>query len=167
MAFASRAAIRAYRLKKTLVLLFFITYGLVQCAGQLTSPRREYFPIFGWSLFSTATNPDNSLEVEILRIGDTKFAEPVNFFELDAYFEAASSRSTNVLKSAGRVLNLHRGDPAAAEAARRVFEITYFGAQVTVDYQFVAVTYDPIERWRTGKVLERQLVGRFSTEEAP
>lgn len=155
-----------YRFKKFAILLFFIAYSVVQCAGAVHSPRGEYFPVFSWSLFSTVKDVRRSLEIEITRIGDTTLPEPVNFFELDEHFAAAERRTSTVIKSAVRFAKVYRADPARGEAMRRVFEETYLSGPGRVDYQFVAVRYDPVRRWRSGEVIERDVLVRFSTEEA-
>lgn len=164
MLLSERSRLGVYRARKLAILIFFIAYSLVQCAGQYASSRGEFFPVFSWSLFTGAVNPRAELEIEILRIGETEFPEPVNYFDLDEYFERAKRRSSSVLKSAGRVLRRHHEDPAAAESDRRVFERAYLGDQALVEYQFVALTFDPVARWRTGEVIDRRVLARFSTE---
>lgn len=158
-------AVRIYRAKKLTILLFFVAYSVVQCAGKVQSPRGEYFPVFGWSLFSEVVSPRWTVETEIVRIGDTVFPEPVNFFELGEHFKAARARSSNVRKVAVKFLNLRQEEPAAAEAMRRVFERTYLGDRQAVEYRLVLVTFDPIERWRTGAVLERRVLAQLKTDE--
>lgn len=157
-------AARIYKIKKITILMLFVTYAVVQCAGRVTSPRGEFFPVFSWSLFTSVVNPRWTLEIEVLRVGDTEFDQPVNFFELGEHFEFARRRSTDVRKSAMRVFSLSRQDPAVAESVRRTFEETYLSDKGPVEYQFVALTFDPLVRWRTGETIERHVVARFSTE---
>lgn len=164
MASSSGYAARFYKIKKLSIFVLFIMYAVVQCAGQLNSPRGEFFPVFSWSLFSGVINPRWTLEIEILRVGDIEFDQPVNFFELGEHFEFARSRSTDVRKSAMRVFRLSREDPAAAESARRAFEQTFLSDTGPVEYQFVMLSFDPLVRWRTGETIERHVVARFSTE---
>lgn len=162
---STQRSITVYGLKKFAILFFFIAYFLVQCAGTQT-PRREYFPVFSWSLFSSVSNPWAALEIEILRVGETIFPEPVNYFELDQHFEPARRRSTDATKSAARMLWALKRDPSAAERAREAFEQTFLGGHDRVEYQLVGVRFDPLERWRSGALIERRVLERFSTEDS-
>lgn len=165
MEFSKGGSIRVYRAKKFGILFFFIAYFVVQCAGQMNSSRGEYFPVFGWSLFTEVINPRWAVELEIIRIGDTVFPEPVNFFELKDYFSAAAARSSDVNKTAVQILNRLEREPEAAAALRRVFERRHFSDHAQVEYQFVIVKFDPIVRWRSGEVIERHVVKRFISRE--
>lgn len=164
MLVSDRRRLGLYRAKKLAILIFFIAYSVVQCTGHYGSPNREFFPVFSWSLFTSVVNPRVDLKIEILRIGEVEFPEPINYFELSEYFDRAKGRSSSVLKSAHRVLRRYREDPAAAETDRRVFERAYLGDQRQVEYQFVVLTFDPVARWRTGAVIDRRVMARFSTE---
>ena len=154
-----------YKAKKFAILLFFIFYTLVQCAGQFTSSRVEYFPVFSWSLFSEVPRYWSAIEVEILRIDETEFQQPKNFFDLDEYFDHAKGRSSDVVKSAVQLARLHHRNPPEGERMRRTFEESYFSGHDVVEYQLVAVRYDPVLRWRTGEVVRRKVLARFSTED--
>lgn len=155
-----------YQWKKLMIFLFFIAYTVISFNGYLYSLRGEYFPVFSWSLFSEVRNPAEKVEVEIIRIGDTEFSEPVNYFDLPEYFSSAAARSTNVTKAALRLMQLHLKDPAGSEQMRRVFEENYLDGNGTVAYRLVLVRFDPLERFRSGAVIGHLVLAEFVTEEA-
>lgn len=164
MALSGSSSLEGYRIKKFIILFFFLSYSVVQCAGQFGTTRGEYFPVFSWSLFSGVQNPTWALEVEVTRIGEIELAEPTNFFHLGEHFPDAKQRTSGLLKSVGRFYRLSHLEPEAARDMKRSIEQTYFPGHQRVEYQIVAVTFDPIKRWRTGEIQERTIVGRFSTE---
>lgn len=155
-----------FQWKKLTIFLFFIAYSVISFNGYLYSLRGEYFPIFSWSLFSEVQSPAEKVEVEIMRIGDTEFAEPVNYFDLPEYFRGAAARSTNVTKAALRLMQLHLRDPAGSGPMRRVFEQNYLDGNGTVAYRLVLVRFEPLERFRSGAIIGRQVLAEFVTEEA-
>jgi hypothetical protein len=128
------------------------------------STRGEYFPVFGWSLFSYVANPVVTLEIEISRIDEMEFPDPINFFEMGEYFSGAARRSTSVTKSIRRIYYSYRADSAAAGPMLRDFEKVFLSEHGRVDYQFVILSFDPVNRWLTGEVIERKVVAQFSTE---
>ena len=154
-----------YRLKQILIFVFFICYTFVGFGGYLYSPRGEYFPVFSWSLFSVVKTPWETVELEIIRIGDTEFAEPINYFDLHGYFRTSDDRSTAVRKAYYRLLKMYLEDAVEAERMRPGFESLYLSGHGPVTYQFVHLWYEPLARARSGEVLERKVFAQFSTEQ--
>ncbi len=136
------------------VLIFFAAYCVTQYAGKRLSPKGEFFPVFSWSLFSTVSEFHTDIGVEIARLGDQRFDPPVNYYEFPQTFPYAANRDTAVGKAAYQLAGLPRteADFAAREIAfiQRFFPITD-----AVEFRIVALTYNPIERWRTGEIVER------------
>ena len=164
MSLIERGSLRTYRFKKNLILCFFLMYTLVQCAGNNLSSRGEFFPVFGWSLFSHNINPAWTLELEITRIGELNLPKPMNFFELGDYFIMARSRSTLVTKNMRRIYHIYKTDPTTAASMLKEFERSFLNGYGRVDYRFVSVRFDSLVRWQTGEVIERNVVAQFSTE---
>ena len=102
---------------------------------------------------------------EIIRIGDTEFAEPVNYFDLHGYFRVSDNRSTAVRKAYRRLLNLYSKDAVEAERMRPGFESSYLSGHGPVAYRLVYLRYEPLARARSGEVLERKVLAQFSTEQ--
>lgn len=136
-------------------------YAVVAVAGNLLAPRGEYFPFFSWSLFSNVPTERSTFELYILRIDDTAFDEPTNFFALPEHFEAAQRRSSTVSKATkglGRALVWAPDDVAAKRA---VFEEQLVREHAQVEYAIARVAYRPLDRWRTGAFERFEVVGRF------
>lgn len=166
MDFPGSMNLNKYHLKKLFIFIFFIVYTVVGFIGNRYASRSEYFPIFSWSLFSAVKNPWESFELEILSIGGKEFPEPVNYFDLDGYFATSDDRSTAVTKATRRLLQMDWSDPIEAERNLSGFEQLYLSGRGVVVYQFVHLSYDPLVRIRSGEIIERTVLFRFSTERA-
>ena len=142
---------------RSAVFIFFAAYCVVQYAGKVQSPKGEYFPVFSWSLFSSVRDTYTDFTVEISRIGDQRFDPPVNYYDLPKVFPRAATRDTAVGKAAFQLATLgHSG--SQYDARESAFIGTFFPVAEAVDFQIVAVTYNPIKRWRTGEIIEKQVL---------
>ncbi len=138
-----------------------IGYSVVAVAGNLFAPRGEYFPFFSWSLFSDVPAERSTFELYIVRIDDTAFDEPRNFFDLPEYFEAARRRSSTVSKATKGLGRALLWAPEDVAAVRAVFEEQLVREHAQVEYAIARVAYRPLDRWRTGAFERYEVVGRF------
>lgn len=166
MDLSGRINLNKYQIKKLFIFIFFIIYTIVGFFGNRYALNGEYFPVFSWSLFSEVKNPWESVEIEIISIGEKEFSEPVNYFDLDGYFESSDARSTAITKASRRLLTLYSRDPTEAERMRIGFEQSFLSGRGAVTYQLVYLRYDPLVRIRSGEVIERKVLWQFSTEQA-
>jgi hypothetical protein len=154
---------RGYFALKITMAVFVVAYVVIAYAGGSTE-RRQYFPVFNWSLFSSVESRPSVVELHVKRIGDQSFNPPVNYFELGSYFATARSRSPELPKNAGLLAAAaERGDTKRVEQLRRMIELQDLSGQGTVEYQLVRVEFDPIERWKTGRNLREVILAEYQT----
>lgn len=142
---------------RSTAIVFFAAYCVVQYAGKVHAPKGEYFPVFSWSLFSSVRDTYTDFTVEISRIGDQSFDPPVNYYALPKMFPRAKNRDTAVGKAAFQLAGFPLSQ-AQFEARENAFIGTFFPVTEAVDFQIVAVTYNPIKRWRTGEIIDRRVL---------
>jgi hypothetical protein len=161
-------SVRGHTARKLIIGVFIVAYVAVAHMGGRMSPRLEFFPVFNWSLFTHVHPVRGLLELYVSRIGDKTFDEPVNYFELDDYFETARNRSTDVKKTLERyVMAKQAGDTATMEKLRGVIEARHLGGHGTVQYEIRYVVFKPVDRWLDGSILRQQVVAQFDTGAAP
>jgi hypothetical protein len=155
---------RGYRARKAFVALFVTTYVTVASLGGRMSPQGEFFPVFNWSLFTHVHPSRGLLELYVIRIGDKTFDQPVNYFELDSYFETARVRSTDLKKTLSRYAAAKRTrDTRAMAKLRAVIEGQHLSGHGRVEYEIRYVVFRPIDRWLHGKIERQRVVARFDT----
>jgi hypothetical protein len=159
---------KGYTARKYALGVFVLAYTVVAHWGWEASPRREFFPVFNWSLFTHVYPLQTLPELHVLSIGDTKLATPVNYFELDAYFESARLRSIIVTKTLGRLqAALLRNDEAEVARLRKIIETRHLSGHGPVEYEICAVRFEPLERWKNrDHIVEQTVLGRFKSEAA-
>lgn len=158
------AGIASYHRLKFLMAAALACYGLVAVCGDWFSVRKEYFPVFSWSLFSKVPERRFTFELYIHRVGDNVFSEPVIFYELGEHFPSARRRKPEIskaMKNLGRAL---KDDLASLETRRAVFEGLLLKHQKSVDYEIVRVVFRPLERWHSGQLDSVQSFGTFTAE---
>jgi hypothetical protein len=158
-----------YVVRKYVLFAFVAAYSVVAVWGGEVSPRREFFPVFNWSLFTHLYPMQNAPELYVLSIGGRAFPKPVNYFELGRYFESARMRSSVVPKT---LLQLSRAVSAkdAAEVARlrAIIETRHLAGHGPVEYEVRNVRFMAVERWKDrDRIIDQQVVGRFTTKGDP
>lgn len=142
---------------KTSVIVFFAAYLLVQAAGKLFAHQGEYFPVFSWSLFTDVRNERDAVSIEIIRIGDRTFDPAREYYKLPNISSYAAKRSPSPKKAAWSLVKA-RNDPVEFRNRLTRFNAQFFDVSEEVEYQIVGLNFDPIERWKTGKVNRRWIV---------
>ena len=126
----------------------------------------ETFPFFNWKLFASAPGAVVSRpEILVHAINGEALEPPVFFYALGDRFEAARGRDVRVSKTARQLARLHATDRSWARRLRRVIEETFMSEIATVDYALVMVYYDPLERFRSGRIRGMRELASFSKGE--
>jgi hypothetical protein len=155
---------RGYVARKLIIASFIASYVVVAYLGGKVSHRGEFFPVFNWSLFTYVSPVRGLLELHVVRVGDKTFDRPVNYFELDSYFETARNRSTDVKKTLERLVAAHqRKDTETESTLRAVLEHQHLSGHGRVVYEIRYVIFSPVDRWLNGTVMRQQLIARFDT----
>lgn len=158
---------RPARFGQGVVAVSLIAYALFSTGtsfalhGITTSPNRELYPFFTWSLFSKADNQKIDYSVFVTSINDEQFEAPIDWRKVEELPSFHDSRSLG-LKAARAVGSKTRAGAPNADALRRTFENRYFGNH-DVDYIIIRSVYNPMLLWRDGaKPDEEQVIGSFS-----
>ena len=149
-----------YRRRWILLFLFFFGYVVIALLGDRYSERREFFPVFSWSLFSHATEYFLLQEVVVHRIGDREFDPPIRYSSLEGEFRLAGSAG------AGKILHRYvtglSGPEEEATARRRVMESQLFDGK-PVEYEIRRTLLKPLEHRQDGTEINRWSLGPFTT----
>lgn len=165
VAVGRQSGLAGYRWRKTGMGLFFAAYASVAILGDRYSPMFEYYPVFSWSLFSHSPAVHTIWELRIHRIGEQRFEPPVNFYDLPEHFSMARNHDSGLLKAANRLAQAVFAAPDEVPARRRMIERQVLDGVRDVDYELVAVSYRPLERWREGTVIDATSYARFVSGE--
>ena len=164
----NRFSTKGYTATKISLVVGATLYVIVADWGGRVSPRGEFFPVFNWSLFTHVDPYPLLAELHVISIGDKRFDQPVNYFALGSYYQAARQRSSAFSKTVVRLhiaLRLKRS--VEAEHLRKVIELGYLNGHGPVEYEIRSVRFSPIERWKNKDYVgDHTVMARFRTEEA-
>lgn len=140
-----------------IVLFFYFTVGVA------TKWVGELFPIYHWGLFASVQAPVTLVEIYIEEADGQRYTPPVRLQDTEAYQKLTVNgqdvyNTTNVIKRLASAYTRKRYAKAMQLAS--AFEKNYLAAE-RVRYTLVRVTFEPTERFRTGEVLSREVIGRF------
>lgn len=140
-------------------LLIFYFFG-----GLATKRIGEVFPVFHWALFASFSEEVTRYEVRVVEQDGQRFDPPLRLQETEEYSQwmAASHdiyHTPKVIRYFGATYEA--GREARAEELRAAFERNFLPGD-EVRYQLVKLTYNPLERYRTGAVQEASVLGEFS-----
>lgn len=113
--------------------LLFLVYLLVAALGMKFHERKEFFPVFSWSLFTYVWEHAWGYEVEITRIDDQVFDPPRNYFEFPHVFAFAAMRDNAVVKAASAFASVREKTPGRDEDLRAALEDRYLAGPKRVD----------------------------------
>ncbi|MDU8913933.1 hypothetical protein [Aestuariicoccus sp. MJ-SS9] len=154
---------KKFEILKSLILIFFVSYAILQYAGRVYSPRGEYFPVFSWALFTSVRKTPWELVIEVAQIGDRKFDPPALYFELPNIFPHARARDITATKMARQLWVAEmRGLPSRHDL-EKVLKRRYFKIDEPVVFHISAIRYDSLVRYKTGEILDRKIYGTYST----
>ena len=141
------------RIYRRLTWFLALTVGLFLGSGVWALFAGEHFPIFSWHLFPLVAQPTSSdAAVLILEVDGRHFEPPLDFrssFEIVP--QAGKNTVYHVIQAMARE---HLADPAGGSAAeyRDLFEHEYLDFyKRRIRYELVGRSYDPLERWKTGR----------------
>ncbi len=129
---------------------------VVGMAGEIP-PRHENFPFASWSLFSLV--PGRRSEFDLI-VHTAEASQPFNQADRLVY-HPHSIVAHEIIQQFGDAERA--GDAAASRSLRRQIEQEFIPA--VTGYDLVRVTYTPVERWRTGRVLSTDPVRSFTRGE--
>jgi hypothetical protein len=155
---AADGAVRAYR-RRQCWLAAILAIQLVGGLAALAAPGQEIFPLFSWFLFPlTPQSPRTQAELQLMEYRGQRLDPPL---PLATVREAVPAAQAPIVFELGQklALALAVGDAAAVERLRHTLESALNPGPGR--YRLAEVTYDPIERYRTGAVLQVRPMREF------
>ncbi|MCX6819765.1 MAG: hypothetical protein NT019_00525 [Candidatus Adlerbacteria bacterium] len=149
--------------------LLGIFLGLYFLAGLSTfflfssAHDKSFPPFFHWFLFALVPNEHFSTQytVQLTAYRGKTFTPPELFGEAnDIIPEATANRARDGIRHLGKALVA--GDTARADVVRAELEAAYFPKDLS--WQVVKITYDPIERFKTGTLEKVDVLGTYHTK---
>jgi hypothetical protein len=139
---------QTYRRLQSLGIGFLVLYFVVGLAS-LATPRQEIFPIYSWFLFATVPNQDEKYDVRIYSVGHYKMETPVFYNDgaANIVLDPHSITAYKIIQKMGEAYT--RDQMKEFRRYRKLFEKNALWSNT--DYEIVKVSYDPIQRWETGK----------------
>lgn len=142
------------------IVVAVLVYGTVAIVGRWTA-LGEIFPFFSWDLFTVIPGQEVRATIYLVAVDGREFEEPLPFFETE---HVRGSRVT-VSRLAGQLTEALRRDPNRASVLREGLEGNHLPRRV--EWSLVHERFDPVERWRSGELLDAWEVARFSTVDDP
>jgi hypothetical protein len=152
-----------YTQLKWSIIGLLLLYAAVGFLADATKPENDFedvYPFFSWFLFihvpkATQRGFDarlTSIEGVALTSSVSLTASPVA-----PKNDVRPIQMHNFIDALGRALK--SGDKSAIEAARKALESRF---QKKATYEVLEIRYHPVDRWRTGALLEETVIGTFA-----
>ena len=143
-------------LLKGFIVTVLIAYAVGGFLTELRPPlqERELIPLFSWFIFHTVPKGSRPFAVLIGEYDGRPLEPPLLFSEAGGIVsDPRSSQAADLFQHWGS--SLLAGDAASAEALRRIFESSFLHRPAR--YDLIQTSYDPVERWRSGRyAIERR-----------
>ncbi len=124
------------------------------------APRHEIFPVFSWFLFSITPNPDTKFALRLHEVAGKGLEQPRYYEKAEGIVnEPRSIKVYQMVQKLGKAEE--RDDRAEITRIRFMLEKNY--VLTPCRYDLLAVTYDPVKRWKTGLMQEETV----TTYQAP
>jgi hypothetical protein len=122
----------------------------------------ELFPFFNWSLFSHTAAQKSDAAVLVRMIDGQIMEPPMLYYAMPETFEGAKRRDPQLLKASQRMVRAFlAGDEVTLESTRRIIEQNSMREASEAQYDLAIITYDPIERLRSGTIQSVNVLATF------
>lgn len=151
---------KAYTLRRVMIPL--VAFGYAVTAIFLKPETNvELFPFFNWSLFSQSAALKSDAAVLVRMIDGQIIDPPMLYYAMPDTFEGAK-RSAQLLKASQRMARAFMADDdVTLEATRRIIEDISMREAGEAQYDLAIITYDPIDRLRTGALQSMHVLSTF------
>lgn len=131
---------------------FYLTYG-----------DKEIFPFFSWNMFNKVPPyVSEAYDILIHKAGTETFSPPKSASEVKNIYRP-NAGGTALYRSIIGKLALSLKDNNVEEASRRRAMLESKFLLHPVEYEVVHIRFNTIERFKTGRILEMQSLGRFTS----
>lgn len=165
MSLSSQEEKEVSRLQSALAvfLCFYFVAGLTTFFLFPSGKDKSFPPFFHWFLFALVPNEHFSTQytVRLTAYQDVPLVQPELFGDADDIItEAKANRARDGIRRLGNALA--QGNVRAAEEIRASIETAYFPSKLA--YEVVKITYNPLERFATGKLEKIDVLGSYETK---
>ena len=151
-------ALEAYRLRKPLIPLAILAYGVFAIFSR-PEGELELFPFFNWGLFSSAYANRTDNVVYVKAIDGRELPVARNFYDLSNEFRHAHNRDPQFFKTVDQLKYAYlRGDDEAFRRHRAIIEDRFFSEHSQVEYDLVEIEFDPVERYNSGDIRSHYVI---------
>jgi hypothetical protein len=123
------------------------------------APGFEVFPFFCWFLFPVTPTLEQRYALEVHELGGREVRPPTWFQRLDLVEDPFAMDAWTSIQALGRAVRA--GDDVEVNRLRRRLEANFLPAPSR--YGLVELTFDPLQRFRTGTVQERRDLAVFTS----
>lgn len=121
----------------------------------------EVFPFFNWALFSFPPKVYDEWSIRILAVNGRTLPTPAWIENMPRFSGVYDTGERKQVREWGA--RVQAGDAEGAQRQRALFERMFYSAR-SVDYELVVRYSNPIERWRTGKLQDQQVIATHRWE---
>jgi hypothetical protein len=122
----------------------------------------EIFPLFNWSLFTKSTSAIRyEYAIFVEELNGKSLARPTLIYQLKDRLKGWGD-PINLRKASGAFATaIRKKDPQRVQAVRAMVESRYLSSAQRMKYSVRLMTYNPLERYHTGKVTPIEVIGRY------
>jgi hypothetical protein len=152
----------AYRILRVWVALFLAGYFALGLATVLL-PQQEVFPVYSWFLFPLVPGQQTRYALQLQEAHGQRLTGPLLYQDAEGY--VANPHSVTVDELVQQLgLAVERGRADDQQRLRQVLEKNHLPSPCR--YELVAIMFDPLVRWRTGRYEVRPLAQYLSLGES-
>ncbi len=142
------------------LLILYTAVGFVADAAKPENDFEDVYPFFSWFLFihvPNATQRGFDARLTVIEGEELQTAMPLLASPVLPKSDVRPLQVRNLIDALGRALETE--NEGAITAARKALESNF---QKTATYEILEIRYHPVDRWRTGAILDETVVGTFS-----
>ena len=157
--------VQAYRRLKILAAVVLCGYAVAAVAVKAAfRHEREVFPLFSWSLYSTAPREEADYGLRIMEVGGGALNPPLFVEDAKTFFPYVNqAQLIATVQFLGRALD--SGNTEAVKRYRHLLERHHLRGRGAVHYEIVRRRYNTLARWSSGEIKSVSTVATLSTDE--
>jgi hypothetical protein len=142
-------------------LAFYLSIGIG--ARFLSTQEEDFYPFFSWFLFSHVPQRIQSdFAVTILEVNGETFKTPIPLENASSIYGTSRSfaQYNQYIRSLGTAIKQNN-----TEEIERLRQLLEYGLPVkSMTYEVQELTFNPIEKFKSGAVIEKRILGKFVFE---
>ena len=151
-------------LKKFIIIFLIVYFSAGMLARHLSKGPEDVYPFFSWFLFHRVPpRTQTGFSIRVHELDGRRFEPPIFFEEVGDMYDK-DSRSAREYQHLVRILgrSVKQNKTDEVERLREKLERNFLSHPAT--YEIVEVTYNPVDRWRTGRLIDVKSIDIFMSE---